>query len=161
MYVCILGKFRDLGVDMLPRIEEVQESSDTLRALTEGVHSREALDMVKEHVLGVLGPASMAYAATKIKMSALQAAQVCLSGGWCGAYPDFNVTFWGCKAQALACEGGAAAQAPNDHQTHPAMTGLRCLGALWVLLAEGGHPLPAGQVAGHAAGEPGGSCGQA
>ncbi|KAL6776614.1 hypothetical protein ACKKBG_A21835 [Auxenochlorella protothecoides x Auxenochlorella symbiontica] len=76
MYVCILGKFRDLGVDMLPRIEEVQESSDTLRALTEGVHSREALDMVKEHVLGVLGPASMAYAATKIKMSALQAAQV-------------------------------------------------------------------------------------
>lgn len=81
MYVCILGKFRDLGVDMLPRIEEVQESSDTLRALTEGVHSREALDMVKEHVLGVLGPASMAYAATKIKMSALQAAQVCRSGG--------------------------------------------------------------------------------
>ena len=42
----------------------------------EGVHSREAIDMVKEHVLAVLGPASMAFSNTMIKMSKLQAAQV-------------------------------------------------------------------------------------
>jgi hypothetical protein len=40
------------------------------------VHSREAIDMVKEHVLAVLGPASMAFSNTMIKMSKLQAAQV-------------------------------------------------------------------------------------
>lgn len=46
----------------------------------EGVHSREAIDMVKEHVLAVLGPASMAFSNTMIKMSKLQAAQVRRAG---------------------------------------------------------------------------------
>lgn len=32
--------------------------------------------MVKEHVLSILGPASMAYGNTLVKMSKLQAAQV-------------------------------------------------------------------------------------
>lgn len=32
--------------------------------------------MVKEHVLSILGPASMAYGSTLVKMSKLQAAQV-------------------------------------------------------------------------------------
>lgn len=53
----------------------------------EGVHSREAIDMVKEHVLAVLGPASMAFSNTMIKMSKLQAAQV--RGGW--------ASHWLCK----------------------------------------------------------------
>jgi hypothetical protein len=39
------------------------------------VHSKEALEMVKEHVLAILGPASVAYADTRVKMSKLQAAQ--------------------------------------------------------------------------------------
>ncbi|KAL4420096.1 hypothetical protein ABPG77_000577 [Micractinium sp. CCAP 211/92] len=76
MYICILEKFQEIGVDMLPRVEPIEESSATLRSLTEGVHSREAIDMVKEHVLAVLGPASMAFSNTMIKMSKLQAAQV-------------------------------------------------------------------------------------
>ncbi|KAL4444366.1 hypothetical protein ABPG75_012103 [Micractinium tetrahymenae] len=76
MYICILEKFQEIGVDMLPRVEPIEESTATLRALTEGVHSREAIDMVKEHVLAVLGPASMAFSNTMIKMSKLQAAQV-------------------------------------------------------------------------------------
>ncbi|KAI3427925.1 hypothetical protein D9Q98_006317 [Chlorella vulgaris] len=76
MYVCILEKFKGIGVDMLPRVEPIEESSATLQALTEGVHSREAIDMVKEHVLAVLGPASMAFSNTMIKMSKLQGAQV-------------------------------------------------------------------------------------
>ena len=53
-----------------------QESSDSLKALTEGVHSKEALETVKEHVRNVMGPASIAYSHTMLKMSKLQAAQV-------------------------------------------------------------------------------------
>ena len=76
MYVCILEKFQGIGVDLLPNVAPVPETMTTLNALTEGVHTKEALDMVKEHVLSVLGPASMALANTRIKMSKLQAAQV-------------------------------------------------------------------------------------
>ncbi len=50
--------------------------ADTLKSLTEGVHTREALDMVKDHVKNVMGPAAAAYANTMLKMSKLQAAQV-------------------------------------------------------------------------------------
>ncbi len=42
----------------------------------DGVHSRDAVELVKEHVLSVLGPASMAFSNTMIKMSKLQGAQV-------------------------------------------------------------------------------------
>jgi gas vesicle protein len=76
MYVCILEKFQTLGVDLLPNISPIPESLAALKSLTEGVHTKEALDMVKEHVLSILGPASMALADTRIKMSKLQAAQV-------------------------------------------------------------------------------------
>lgn len=76
MYVCILEKFQSIGVGLLLAVEPIEESVETLKALTEGVHTKEALEMVKEHVLSILGPASMAYANTSIKMSKLQAAQV-------------------------------------------------------------------------------------
>ena len=76
MYVCILDKFRQLGVNMLPQLGPIHEDMDTLKALTEGVHTKEAIEMVKEHMLGALGPASMAYGDTVIKMSKLQSAQV-------------------------------------------------------------------------------------
>lgn len=48
-----------------------------LQALTEGIHTKEALDLVKEHVKGIMGPAAMAFSTSMIKMSRLQAAQVC------------------------------------------------------------------------------------
>lgn len=95
MYVSILDKFAGLGVDMLPRIDDFvhTESPSNLKVrvsagitawrhrhgpqvLMEGVHSRDAVELVKEHVLSVLGPASMAFSNTMIKMSQLQAAQV-------------------------------------------------------------------------------------
>ena len=76
MYICILEKFQEIGVTLLPDVSPIPESLSALKSLTEGVHTKEALDMVKEHVLSVLGPASMAYADTRIKMSKLQAAQV-------------------------------------------------------------------------------------
>ena len=76
MYVCILDKFRRIGVSMLPQLGPMHEDIDVLKALTEGVHTREAIEMVKEHMLGALGPASMAYGDTVIKMSKLQSAQV-------------------------------------------------------------------------------------
>ncbi|KAI8106626.1 hypothetical protein M9435_001168 [Picochlorum sp. BPE23] len=76
MYICILDKFRQIGVNMMANLGPIHEDMDTLRALTEGVHTKEAIEMVKEHMLGALGPASMAYGDTVIKMSKLQSAQV-------------------------------------------------------------------------------------
>lgn len=76
MYICILERFQTLGVELLPQVAPIQESVAALKALTEGVHTKEALEMVKEHVLSILGPASMTFADTMIKMSKLQAAQV-------------------------------------------------------------------------------------
>ena len=75
MYVCILDRFRQIGVKMLPQLGPMHEDLDALKALTEGVHTKEAIEMVKEHMLGVLGPASVAYGDTVIKMSKLQSAQ--------------------------------------------------------------------------------------
>jgi len=65
---------QDPTVSALFRSPDVQ--ADTLKSLTEGVHTREALDMVKDHVKNVMGPAAAAYANTMLKMSKLQAAQV-------------------------------------------------------------------------------------
>lgn len=76
MYFCILDRFRQIGVSMLPQLGPMHEDLDALKALTEGVHTKEAIEMVKEHMLGVLGPASVAYGDTVIKMSKLQSAQV-------------------------------------------------------------------------------------
>ena len=51
-----------------------------LKALTEGIHSKEALEMVREHLLGVMGPATqLQFSNAIIKMSKFQMAQV--SGG--------------------------------------------------------------------------------
>ncbi len=76
MYFCILDRFRQIGVSMLPQLGPMHEDLEALKALTEGVHTKEAIEMVKEHMLGVLGPASVAYGNTVIKMSKLQSAQV-------------------------------------------------------------------------------------
>lgn len=48
-----------------------------LLALTEGIHTREALELVREHLLGVMGPAaSTKFSSELIKMSKFQMAQV-------------------------------------------------------------------------------------
>lgn len=56
----------------------IVENQTHLKTLTEGIHSKEALQLVREHVLGVMGPASMAYSSSMIKMAKLQ---VCLLAG--------------------------------------------------------------------------------
>eukprot|EP00803_Ostreobium_quekettii_P001375 evm.model.scf_910.1 EVM.evm.TU.scf_910.1 scf_910:24458-29165(-) len=77
MYISILEKFVVLNVDMLPRMEDDIDVSDIdLSVLTEGIHSKEAIELVKEHVLGVMGPAAMAYSSSQLKTSKLQMAQV-------------------------------------------------------------------------------------
>ena len=94
MYISVLEKFLVIGVDMLPRMDgrlcdvlkycedvtcETDETADgdsTLEALTRGVHSVEALDLVREHVLAVMGQTAMAVASAKLKLSKLQMAQV-------------------------------------------------------------------------------------
>lgn len=54
------------------RMDSIVENQTNLKTLTEGIHSKEALELVKEHVKGVMGPASMAYSNTMIKMAKLQ-----------------------------------------------------------------------------------------
>lgn len=56
-------------------MDNITENQTHLKTLTEGIHSKEALQLVREHVLGVMGPASMAYSSSLIKMAKLQ---VCL-----------------------------------------------------------------------------------
>ena len=79
MYANILQKFRSLNVDMLPPLDEemLHLRGVDLTQLTNGVHSVEALSMVKEHLMGMLGPeASTAYSNTLVRTSKLQAAQM-------------------------------------------------------------------------------------
>ena len=63
---------------MVCRMDSIVESPTNLKTLTEGIHSKEALELVREHVLGVMGPASMAYSNTMIKMAKLQVRQLLL-----------------------------------------------------------------------------------
>lgn len=53
-------------------MDSIVENQTNLKTLTEGIHSKEALELVREHVLGVMGPASMAYSNSMIKMAKLQ-----------------------------------------------------------------------------------------
>ena len=77
MYACVLERFHELRVPMLPTLSDAPpEAPADLTALTEGVHSAEALDLVKDHVRGALGPASTAFSNAVLRMSRLQAAQV-------------------------------------------------------------------------------------
>ena len=79
MYANILQKFRSLNVDMLPPLDEemLHLRGVDLTQLTNGVHSVEALSMVKEHLMGMLGPeASAAYSNALVRTSKLQAAQM-------------------------------------------------------------------------------------
>lgn len=60
---------------MFAGLVDVQPMS--LTALTEGIHSKEALELVKEHLIGVMGPTSMAqFSNVAVKMSKFQMAQV-------------------------------------------------------------------------------------
>ena len=54
------------------------------QSLTEGIHSKEALELVKEHVRAIMGPASMGFSNSPVIISRLQAAQVCLNLGRAG-----------------------------------------------------------------------------
>lgn len=62
---------------MLPRLDGVVDVPGTnLKALTEGIHSKEALAMVKDHLMAMMGPAANAFSNTAVKMSKLQMTQV-------------------------------------------------------------------------------------
>lgn len=87
LYVSILERFVLLGVEMLPRLDGVVDARQAnLLALTEGIHSKEALELVREHLLsatgvggggaGGSGGASAAFSNALVKMSKFQMAQV-------------------------------------------------------------------------------------
>jgi hypothetical protein len=55
----------------------VDASPINLTALTEGIHSKEALELVKEHLMGVMGPTTATqFSNVAVKMSTFQMAQV-------------------------------------------------------------------------------------
>lgn len=76
MYVSVLERFLEVGVSMMPRLENVSENHTTIKALTEGIHTLEALELVKDHIRSIMGPATIAFGNATIRMSKLQAAQV-------------------------------------------------------------------------------------
>jgi hypothetical protein len=78
LYVSILERFVLLGVEMLPRLDGVVDARQAnLLALTEGIHSKEALELVREHLLSATGAAaSGGFSNALVKMSKFQMAQV-------------------------------------------------------------------------------------
>ena len=80
MYFAVLRKFISLGVDLLPPLDgKVPIGNADLSSLTKGVHSLEALELVREHLEDVLGGGQRGgepYSNAMIRMSKLQAAQV-------------------------------------------------------------------------------------
>lgn len=77
MYASVLHKFVALGVDLLPPLDGAFDIRPVdLNALTKGVHTPEALDMVKEHLYSVLGGQPPPFANTMVRISKLQGAQV-------------------------------------------------------------------------------------
>jgi len=78
MYCAVIHKFMTSGVDMLPPLnDETFWKTIDLTKLTTGVHSSEALEMVRDHLMAALGPeAANAWPSQLVRMSKLQAAQV-------------------------------------------------------------------------------------
>jgi len=78
MYASIIHKFLTSGVDMLPPLDDdAFLKSIDLSRLTSGVHSSEALEMVRDHLMAALGPeAANSWPSQLVRMSKLQAAQV-------------------------------------------------------------------------------------
>jgi len=78
MYASILHKFVALQVDLLPPLDgRVDPGPVNLNALTKGVHTDEALEMVRSHLSSVLGGnENAAFSNATIRLSKLQAAQV-------------------------------------------------------------------------------------
>lgn len=84
-----------------------------LVALTEGIHSKEALELVREHMLGVMGAAASSKFSTElIKMSKFQMAQV---GGTSGGQQTFGAgggcegERWGGRFPALKATANSGA----------------------------------------------------
>ena len=81
MYYSVVDKFRRLGISMLGPLDGIVDldGNANLEALTEGVHSVEALEMVRNHLMQVLsGPGGQPPPSLNavMKISKLQAAQV-------------------------------------------------------------------------------------
>ena len=56
-----------------------------LRNLTEGIHSKEALELVREHLMSVMGPSTLQqFSNATLKMSKFQMVQVCIRAESCG-----------------------------------------------------------------------------
>ena len=86
MYACIVQNFVRIGVTLLPKLDGLVDAAPVdLNALTQGVHTPEALEMVKDHLRSVLG-GQEAFSNVMVKMSKLQAAQVYIASTMFGYF---------------------------------------------------------------------------
>uniref|UniRef100_A0A7S3UHH8 DUF760 domain-containing protein n=1 Tax=Picocystis salinarum TaxID=88271 RepID=A0A7S3UHH8_9CHLO len=86
MYACIVQNFVRIGVTLLPKLDGLVDAAPVdLNALTQGVHTPEALEMVKDHLRSVLG-GQQAFSNVMVKMSKLQAAQVYIASTMFGYF---------------------------------------------------------------------------
>lgn len=86
MYACIVQNFVRIGVTLLPKLDGFVDAAPVdLNALTQGVHTPEALEMVKDHLRSVLG-GQEAFSNVMVKMSKLQAAQVYIASTMFGYF---------------------------------------------------------------------------
>ena len=78
MYLSIVERFVSVGIDMLPPLDGIVDLPPVrnLSELTDTVYSKEALDLVKEHLRSAMGPAGGALGNTPIKAGKFQAAQI-------------------------------------------------------------------------------------
>eukprot|EP00798_Chlamydomonas_sp_ICE-L_P020195 gene20195-26938_t len=78
MYLCIIEKFICQDVEMLaPMSGLVDAPAKNLPALTQGIHSKEAIELVREHLVAIMGPdGQTTFSNAVMKMSKLRMAQV-------------------------------------------------------------------------------------
>lgn len=74
----LVEKFVTLGVEMLPPLSgNVDVGPCDLTKLTDGLHSKEALELVKEHLLTIMGPVPQTLPSqAMIRSAKLQSAQI-------------------------------------------------------------------------------------
>lgn len=93
IYMQIINKFSLLGVDLV-RPEQLKGKVDLgaydIKALTEGIHTKDALETVKNHMRTILGPllpqSEMGYFTNMIRISKLQATQVYAASAMLGYF---------------------------------------------------------------------------
>jgi hypothetical protein len=134
---------------MLPGF--VDAGPTNLKALTEGIHSKEALELVREHLMSVMGPATLAqFSNVALKMSKFQMAQVRRIGWGVAVTPPFEETRR-LQEPLVVVEEDLTCSLLSECSCTWLMNvpGVCCQHHVWLLLEACGPAVPAGKVNRH------------